>query len=140
MPLVEHTRLRELLLQQQHVLGASGAEVREVVQHEAEDLHAVLVVLRRVQDVGVPRRVELLGRYDSPLGIHRTQLQEAAVLEGEAIGCGHRDPGLTGLRVNELVYDGLKIELIDEAELALRFYYSCHDGDTSCRDYPEITG
>lgn len=103
------------------VLRTTRPQVGEVVEHEAEDVGAVLDVLGRVEDVGVPDRVELLGGDDRLVRVHRRQLEEAAVLGDETVRLvdGHAD--LPEVGVDQLVRDGLEIELIDHAKLVLDF-------------------
>lgn len=119
------TGLRELVLQQLEVLGATLAQVREVVQEEAEDGLAVLLVLHRVQDVGVPRLVDLLRRHDRTLGVHHAQLQELAVETDDLVGLLHGHGRLSRLGMNELEGDRLEVELIDTPELLLLGHQLC---------------
>ena len=103
------------------VLRATGPQVGEVVEHEAEDVGAVLDVLGRVKDVSVPDRIELLGGNDRLIWVNRRQFEKAAVLGDEAIRLIDGHAGLTEIRVYELVRDGLEVERIDHTELALDF-------------------
>jgi hypothetical protein len=110
-----------LRMQLRLILRATGPQVGEVVEHEAEDVGAVLDVLGRVEDVSVPDRIELLGGNDRLIRVYRRQLEESAVLGDEAICFVDGHASLTEVRVDELVRDGLEVEHIDHAELVLDF-------------------
>lgn len=117
--LVEITGDLALRPQLRLVLGPTSPQVGEVVEDEAEDVVAVLDVLGRVEDVRVPDRIELLGRDDRLVRVHRRQLEEAAVLDDEAVSLFDGHPRNAQVRVDELVRDGLEVELIDHAQLVL---------------------
>lgn len=113
------TGLSELPLQQLEVLGTALAQVREVVQREAEDGLAVLLVLERIQDVGVPHLVDVLRRHDATLGVHHAQLQELTVLADQHVSFADGHDRLTRLGVDELERNRLEIELVDLLDLNL---------------------
>lgn len=98
------------------------------MQEVAEDPIAVVGVLGRVEDVGVPHLVELLGRHDGPLGVHHTQLQKAAVLDDAFVGLLDRHPHPPRFGVDELERDRLEIELIDQAKPLLDIACVCGHG------------
>lgn len=124
---VQRHGLPEAVLPVGHVLLSTQPQVGEVVEHEAEDSFTVGRVLRGVEDVVVPHRVDVLRRHDALARVHHAQLQESTVLDDELVGLLDGHARLTRLRVNELERDRLEIELVDEEELTL------HLG--GCRDH-----
>lgn len=131
-----------LLVEDDAVLGTPQAEVREVVQHVAEDPLAVLLVLRRVEDVGVPHRVDLLRGNDAVVRVHGAELQEVAVLGDELVGLldGHADD--VEVRVDQLEGDRLQIERVDRGQLLVDGQVGSHANHLAFlfKDTSRITG
>lgn len=124
--LEELVRFARLLTPACFVLFATQPEVREVVQEEAEDLVAVLGVLGRVEDVGVPHRVDVLGGDDGLVRVHQVEDQEPAVERDPAICFLQGHPLLARLGRRQLVGDRLEVDLLD-ASLCFCQCDGCHD-------------
>lgn len=107
--LVQRSRLLELLLKVGGVVLVAHPEVREVVEEEAEDGLAVLLVLEGVQDVRVPELVELPRGDDDHARVEGVQQQEAAIHHLELF-----DRLLVHAFRLELRHDRLEVQTVDE--------------------------
>ena len=115
------------------ILGATHAEIREVVQEVSERALTVLGIFLRIEDVIVPECVDFFGRHDRAFRVQGVETQEPLVplLHGPRAVEG---PSFAFVRVHEFDQDWFQIECLDFLED--RHGFCCQYGITLFHDAP----